>query len=234
MIRCIVIDDERIAREGLREFIKEFDFLECVGDYGNPFQAEDLIKNKEVDLIFLDIEMPRIKGIQFAEMINNSFTMIIFTTAYPEYAIRGYKVNSIDYLLKPIFLEDFRNAVLKAKSLYDLKYPEQGDPQFIFFRENGADHRVLINEILYAKSLQNYVQIYLPDNRNIIVHKTLKSLQELLPTEKFIQIHRSYLVQKRAIESIDGLTAMVHTTALPIARERKQELMELILNGSGQ
>jgi DNA-binding LytR/AlgR family response regulator len=231
MIRCIIIDDERIARDGLLEYVREFDFLECVGDYSNPLQAVDLIKNKEVDLIFLDIEMPRIKGIQFAEMIDNSTTMIIFTTAHPEYALKGYKVNAIDYLLKPIFLEDFRKAVLKAKSLYDLMYPERGETPFVFFREDGVDQRVLINDILYAKSLQNYVQIHLNDNRNIIVHKTLKSLQEMLPAEKFIKIHRSYLVQKRAIKSIDGLTAMINTTPLPIARERKQELMDLITKG---
>ncbi|MDJ1499465.1 LytTR family DNA-binding domain-containing protein [Xanthocytophaga agilis] len=228
MIRCIVIDDERIAREGLLEFIKAFDFLECVGDYANPFQAMDLIKNKEVDLIFLDIEMPRIKGIQFAELVNNDTTMIIFTTAYSEYALKGYKVNAIEYLLKPVFLEDFTKAVHKAKRLYELMYPQ--DSQFIFFREDGVDHRVHIDEITYVKSLQNYVQVYFRDNRHMIVHKTLKSLQETLPAEKFIQIHRSYLVQSKYIASINGLTAMVNNTSLPIARERKQLLLSLLTN----
>jgi DNA-binding LytR/AlgR family response regulator len=228
MIRCIVIDDERIARDGLLEFIKEFDFLECVGDYANPLQAMELIRNKAVDLVFLDIEMPRIKGIQFAEMVNNNFTMIVFTTAYPEYALKGYKVNAIDYLLKPIFFEDFKKAVLKARSLFDMRYPESGDAQFIFFREDGVDHRVVIDDIAYISSLQNYVKVHLVDHRSIIVHQTLKGLQEILPGDKFIQIHRSYLVQKRCIASVDGLTAMVSNTPLPIARERKQALMDLI------
>jgi DNA-binding LytR/AlgR family response regulator len=229
MMRCIVIDDERIARDGLLDFIKEFDFLTCIGDYANPLQAADLIKNREVDLVFLDIEMPRIKGIQFAEMVNNHSTMIIFTTAHSEYALKGYTVNAIDYLLKPIFLEDFRRAVLKAKRLYDLMYPNETDAQFVFFREDGVDHRVMIEDIVYARSLQNYVQLYLSDNRNLIVHKTLKALQDLLPPDKFIQIHRSYLVQRKYISAIDGLQAVVGNTLLPIARERKQVLMEAMI-----
>lgn len=229
MMRCIVIDDERIARDGLLDFIKEFDFLTCIGDYANPLQATDLIKNREVDLVFLDIEMPRIKGIQFAEMVNNNSTMIIFTTAHSEYALKGYTVNAIDYLLKPIFLEDFKRAVLKARRLYDLMYPHETHTQFVFFREDGVDHRVMIEDIVYARSLQNYVQLYLSDNRNLIVHKTLKALQDLLPPDKFTQIHRSYLVQRKYISAIDGLQAMVGNTLLPIARERKQVLMEAMI-----
>lgn len=228
MIRCVIIDDERIAREGLMEFVKEFDFLQCVGSYANALDAMQLIQNKEADLIFLDIEMPRIKGIQFAEMINSSSIMIIFTTAYSEYALKGYKVNAIDYLLKPIFFEEFQKAVLKAKGLYDLIHPENDGQNFIFFRENGVERRIVVNDIIYIKSLQNYVQLFLNDNRNITVHKTLKGLQELLPADKFIQIHRSYLVQKKYISSIDSLSAQVGSTILPIARERKQALIELI------
>jgi DNA-binding LytR/AlgR family response regulator len=228
MIRCVIIDDERIAREGLMEFVKEFDFLQCVGSYANALETTTLIQNKEIDLIFLDIEMPRIKGIQFAEMINSSDVMIIFTTAYSEYALKGYKVNAIDYLLKPIFLEDFEKAVLKAKKMYDLMHPGNSVQDFIFFRENGVERRVIIHDIVYIKSLQNYVQLFLHDNRNITVHKTLKGVQEMLPAEKFIQIHRSYLVQKRYITSIDNLSALIGNIALPIARERKQALIELI------
>lgn len=228
MIRCIVIDDERIAREGLLEFIKEFDFLECVGDYSNPLQAVDLIRGKQVDLIFLDIEMPRIKGIPFAEMINDNATMIVFTTAYPEYALKGYKVNAIDYLLKPIFFDDFKRAVIKARDLFEMRFPATENPQFVFFREDGVDQRVIVDDILYISSLQNYVQVHLSDKRCIVVHKTLKSMQEMLPEDKFIQPHRSYLVQKRYIRAIDGLTVMVHDTPLPIARERKQALLDLI------
>ncbi|UOQ51275.1 LytR/AlgR family response regulator transcription factor [Hymenobacter cellulosivorans] len=228
MIRCLIIDDEPIAREGLREFVREFDFLRCIGEYANASEGIELLKNKEVDLIFLDIEMPRINGLKFAEMIDDNAVMIIFTTAYPQYALRGYKVNAIDYLLKPIFFEDFEKAVLKAKSLYELMHPESAEQKSIFFKEHGAEHRIFVDDILYVKSLQNYVQLHLSGNRTITIHKTLKALQGLLPIEKFIQIHRSYVVQAKCITSIDGFTAHLSAVTLPIARERKQVLMELL------
>ncbi|MDV3709454.1 DNA-binding response regulator [Elizabethkingia anophelis] len=228
-MRIIIIDDERIAREGLLEFSKAFDFIECVGDFANAFHAKELVVNKEVDLMFLDIDMPHIKGIQFAEMVNNSSTMIVFTTAHPEYALNGYKVNTIDYLLKPIFFEDFKKAVLKAKGMYDLIYPDSDGPKSLFFRENGADRRILLDDILYIKSMQNYVQIYLDGQRNIIVHQTLKNVLEMLPTGSFIQIHRSYVVQIRFILSIDGNSVVLPDAILPIARERKSYLLELLI-----
>ena len=233
-MRCIIIDDERIAREGLLEFIQEFDFLECVGTYANALQATEPIRNKEVDLVFLDIEMPRIQGIQFAQLVNNSTTMIVFTTAYPEYALQGYKVNAIDYLLKPIFFEDFSRAVSKAKSTYDLMYPESTAAHMIYFRENGIDHRVLIADIMYIKSLQNYLQVHLTDTRTLIIHQTLKGLLDKLPADKFVQIHRSYVINKDHITAVDGLTVLVKDAPLPIARERKQALTELILGTSAR
>ncbi len=230
MMKVIIIDDERIAREGLFQFIKQFDFIDFVGDYSNPLNALELVANKEIDLVFLDIDMPRMKGIQFAEIVNNSSTMIVFTTAYPEYALKGYKVNAIDYLLKPIFFEDFERAIHKAKGLYDLMYPEKAEPKSLFFRENGVDRRILIRDIIYIKSLQNYVQIYLEQDRIVIVHQTLKNVIELLPVNGFIQIHRSYVVQAKYIQSLEGYNVKLANALLPIARERKQEVIELLMN----
>lgn len=227
-MRCLVIDDERIAREGLLEFTKQFDFLQAVGDYANALESLDLIRNKEVDLIFLDIEMPGMKGIRFAELISDLPVMVIFTTAYAEHALKGYQVNAIGYLLKPIFFEDFEKAVLKAKKWHELRHVESGEVEYLFFKENGVSHRVVIEDIVYVKSLQNYVQLFLKDKRVIIVHTTLKAVQDLLPTNKFIQLHRSYLAQKACITSIDGHVAHVQFAALPIARDRKQLLVELL------
>jgi DNA-binding LytR/AlgR family response regulator len=232
MMRCVIIDDEPIAREGLRDFVNEFDFLYCLGEYANANEAVELIRNKEVDLIFLDIEMPRINGIKFAELVDNGTTMIIFTTAYPQYALNGYKTNTVGYLLKPIFFDEFKQAVLKAKSLYDLIHPASTEKKSVFFKENGTEHRVFIDDILFVKSLQNYVQLYLKDSRNIVIHKTLKAVQELLPAEQFIQIHRSYVVQAKCIASVDGHTARLPSSSLPIARERKAALMELLTKSS--
>ena len=115
-MKCIVVDDERIAREGLNQFIKEFDFLEPVGNYSNAHVAMNKLQKDPVDLIFLDIQMPFLSGMDFAEMLKPAETMIIFTTAHPEFALKGYKVNAIDYFLKSIFFEDFKVAVKKRKS----------------------------------------------------------------------------------------------------------------------
>ncbi|UOQ71598.1 LytR/AlgR family response regulator transcription factor [Hymenobacter cellulosilyticus] len=128
MLRCLVIDDERIAREGLLEFIKRFDYLHPVGDYANALDALPLIRNKEIDLLFLDIEMPGIKGIRFAELIVDMPVLVIFTTAYADYALSSYKGNTIDYLLKPIFLEDFEKAVSKARTWHERLFPRQAHP----------------------------------------------------------------------------------------------------------
>jgi DNA-binding LytR/AlgR family response regulator len=227
MLRCLVIDDERIAREGLLEFIKRFDFLDPVGDYANALDALSLIRNKEIDLIFLDIEMPSIKGIRFAEMIVDIPVLVIFTTAYADYALPGYKVSAIDYLLKPIFFEDFEKAVWKARTWHERMSPPASVP-YLFFKEDGLVHRIAIGDIMYVKSLQNYVQLFLMDKRVLTVHKTMKALVDLLPATKFIQIHRSYIVQKEYIMAIDGQFAYVHDTALPIARERKYLIAQLL------
>ncbi|WP_107037787.1 LytR/AlgR family response regulator transcription factor [Brumimicrobium mesophilum] len=229
-MRAIVIDDERIAREGLLEYLKRFDFIECIGDFGNALHALELINNKQVDIIFLDIDMPHINGIQFAEKINNSSTMIIFTTAYPEYALKGYKVNTIDYLIKPIFFKEFEAAVIKAKEMFGLMNPENEVSKFIFFRENGVDKRIILKDIIYIKSLQNYVQIHLEDGQSIIVHKTLKSLIEELSKVDFIQIHRSYVIQINKILSIEGFQVKLVDHVLPISRERKAMLLEVLEN----
>lgn len=228
MLRCLIIDDERIAREGLLAFVKQFDFLDPVGDYANALDCLELIRNKQIDLLFLDIEMPYIKGIKFAELIRELPVMIIFTTAYAEYALQGYKVNAIDYLLKPIFFDDFEKAVLKAKQWYDLRDSGGSEAKYIFFKENGVSHRISVPDIMYIKSLQNYVQLFLKDKRVIIVHKTLKAMQDVLPAELFIQTHRSYLVQQECITSIDGQFVHIDATALPIARERKHMLAALL------
>jgi DNA-binding LytR/AlgR family response regulator len=231
MLRCLVIDDERIAREGLLEFIKQFDFLDPVGEYANALDALTLIRNKEIDLIFLDIEMPGIKGIRFAELLVALPVLVVFTTAYADYALSSYKVNAIDYLLKPIFFEDFEQAVWKAKSWHERLYPPASVPH-LYFREGGLEHRIVVGDIMYAKSLQNYVQLFLTDKRVLTVHLTLKALLDLLPAPQFIQLHRSYVVQEACITALDGQYVYVQDTALPIARDRKHAVAQLLAQGT--
>ena len=226
---CIVIDDERIAREGLSEFIKEFDFLENRGSFSNAHQAMEKLKSETIDLIFLDIQMPFLNGLEFAKMITDKPSMIVFTTAFSEYALKGYKVNAVDYLLKPIFFEDFRTSVFKAKKMYDLMFHQENTVKPLFFKENGVFFKVIPTQILYVKSMQNYVEIHLENHKRIIVHHTLKSILDQLPQEDFLQIHKSYIVNTKYITHIDGSTLYLNEISLPIARNRKEAILGIFL-----
>ena len=226
---CIVIDDERIAREGLNEFIKEFDFLENRGSFSNAHQAMEKLKTESIDLIFLDIQMPFLNGLEFAEMIKDKPSMIVFTTAYSEFALKGYKVNAIDYLLKPIFFEAFKASVFKAKKMYDLMFQQENNVKPLFFKENGVLLRVQPAQILYINSMQNYIEIHLKNQKRIIVHHTLKSILEQLPQNDFLQIHKSYIVNTKFITHIDGSALYLDEISLPIARNRKEAILQVFV-----
>jgi DNA-binding LytR/AlgR family response regulator len=226
---CIVIDDERIAREGLNEFIKEFDFLENRGCFSNAHLALEKLKNETIDLIFLDIQMPLLNGLEFAKMITDKPSMIVFTTAYSEYALKGYKVNAVDYLLKPIFFEDFKSSVFKAKKMYDLLFQQENTIKPLFFKENGVLVKVPPTQILYVQSMQNYIEIYLENRKRIIVHHTLKNILGQLPQQDFLQIHKSYIVNTKYITHIDGATLYLKEINLPIARNRREAVLKVFL-----
>ncbi|MFH7011533.1 LytR/AlgR family response regulator transcription factor [Flavobacterium sp. FlaQc-52] len=229
-MKCIVIDDERIAREGLDSFIKEIDFLSNEGVFSNAHLALEKLKTETIDLIFLDIEMPLLNGLEFAKRIADKPSMIVFTTAYSEYALKGYKVNAVDYLLKPIFFEDFKAAVFKAKKLYDLMYQQELISKPLFFKENGTTVKVHPRQIMYIKSMQNYIEIYTENSKKIIIHQTLKGIMDELSNADFLQIHRCYIVNAKYITHIDGFKLSVKDTVLPIARNRKRIVMEHFKN----
>lgn len=229
-MKCIVVDDERIAREGLNQFIKEFDFLEPVGNYSNAHVAMNKLQKDPVDLIFLDIQMPFLSGMDFAEMLKPAETMIIFTTAHPEYALKGYKVNAIDYLLKPIFFEDFKVAVDKAKKLYELMYAKESPQSSLLFKENGVLSKIYPHQIMYVSALQNYVEIYRKNEGKMIVHQTLKNILEELPEKDFLQIHKSYIVNLKYFKSIQDAKIVLQDIELPIARSRKSYVFNYIKN----
>lgn len=227
-MKCIVVDDERIAREGLNEFIKEFDFLENIGSFSNAHLAMEKLKTEVIDLIFLDIQMPLLNGFEFAKMITDIQTMIIFTTAHANYALKGYKVNAVEYLLKPIFFEDFESSVFKAKKLYDLMYEKESVSKPYFFKENGALIKIHATQIMYIQAMQNYVEIYLENEKRVIVHQALKSMLAHLQNADFLQIHKSYIVNTKYISSIDGSKLYVKDIELPIARSRRSEVLKTL------
>ncbi len=229
-MKCIVVDDERIAREGLNEFIKELDFLEPVGNYANAHLALNKLRKDPVDLIFLDIQMPFLSGMDFAKTLKDLGVMIIFTTAHPEFALKGYKVNAIDYLLKPIFFEDFKIAVNKVKKLYELMYDKERPSSPLLFKENGMLYKIYPYHIIYISALQNYIEIYRDNEDKMIVHQTLKNILEELPEQEFLQIHKSYIVNLKYFKSIQDSKIFLQDIELPIARSRKSYVLNYTKN----
>ncbi|KEO71913.1 LytR/AlgR family response regulator transcription factor [Anditalea andensis] len=227
-MKCIVIDDERIARQGLIEFIKEFDYLEIVGDYANAKLALANTQMESIDLIFLDIQMPSLNGLDFAKLISDHQIMIIFTTAFPEYALEGYQFNAVGYLLKPIFFDSFSQAVQKAKKLWDLSNPQEISSNHFFIRENGQMISIDMENLTYISGLQNYIELNMATGIRHLVHQTLKSIIEELPKNVFVQIHKSYIVNIRHISKIDGALLFIGNKSLPVSRDRRKNLLNLL------
>jgi DNA-binding LytR/AlgR family response regulator len=220
-ISCIITDDEPVARKGLRGYIEKIDFFELAGLCEDALQLNNMLKQQTVDLLFLDIEMPYISGIDFLKTAINP-PKVIFTTAYEQYAMKGYEMDVLDYLLKPISFERFLKAANKA---HDYFLPKQtAAAQYMFVKADSKLEKVVFDEILFIEGMENYAGIYLP-GKKIITHATLKSLQEKLPASKFIQPHKSYLVNINAISSIGGNILHVGTYQVPMSKYQKEEVM---------
>jgi DNA-binding LytR/AlgR family response regulator len=230
-LKCVIIDDEPIARQLIAEFIEDIDYLELLGEAENPAKALSLLTENTVDLIFLDINMPTINGISF---LKNSRTTasVIMTTAYPQYAVEAFELDVLDYLVKPIPFERFLKACNKAKEVFDYKrQPAQaGQPaaDYFFIKCDNQIEKVLYSELLYAESMMNYVILYTP-SRKMIVYITLKSLEEQLPASQFIKVHKSFLVNRGKIQSIDGNMINIGPQKIAISQNLREKVLAEIL-----
>ena len=225
-IKCVITDDEPVARRGLKNYIDKIDFLELVGVCEDAIQLNSLLRQQPVDLLFLDIEMPYVSGIDFLKNYPNP-PKVIFTTAYERYAISGYELDVLDYLLKPISFERFLKAANKA---YDF-FTQQLSPvqEFIFVKTDNKLEKIWVKDILFIEALANYVAIYLVDKK-LVIHSTLKGLLEKLPAAEFIQPHKSYLVHTKAISSIEGNLLNVDKYQVPISKYQKEQVLSILLN----
>ena len=227
-ISCIVTDDEPFARKGLQGYIEKIDFLDLKGMCENAIELNSLLKQQPVDVLFLDIEMPYMTGI---ELLKNLSTppKVVFTTAYEKYAVHGYELEVLDYLLKPISFERFLKT---ANKLYDhfqhLQQPVTTDDYF-FVKVDSKLEKIATRDILFVEAMENYVAIHVAD-RKIITHLTLRMLQERLPAASFVQPHKSYLVAIDKINSIEGNTLYVGAFQIPVSKHQKEETLQRILN----
>jgi DNA-binding LytR/AlgR family response regulator len=230
-LNCVIIDDEPIARKLLQEYIEETDFLVLVGTAENPLKATGLISKLDVDLIFLDINMPKMNGFDFLRSANN-LPMVIMTTAYGQYALDGFEMAVVDYLVKPFSLERFLKAAQKALELKMLRekklVPTKKDPGHFYVKCNGKIEKVLYDELVYVESMANYVTLYTLNDK-LVVYLTIKGILEKLPPEKFLQVHKSYIVNIDSIKTIEGNMLHVGTTKITIGQSFLDEVMNRLL-----
>lgn len=233
-INCIVIDDEPLARKGLKEYIADVDFLNLIAEFDSPLKAADLISRGETQLLFLDIQMPKITGLEFFKTLQNP-PPVIFTTAYPQYALDGFEVNALDYLVKPISFDRFLKASLRAKEFYEVREKNLAGasgpaPDYFFIKADNRLVKLMYDDMLFAEALQNYVIIHTKDKK-YITYLTFKSVEDYLPSDKFIKTHKSYIVSAAKIESIEGNDIRIGQHHVPISRNLKDEVMDKLLKG---
>lgn len=226
-MKCIIVDDEPIAREGIKLLIKDIVQLELLQCFNNAEDASVFINDVTVDLIFLDINMPGINGIEFARSIPKQ-TLIIFTTAYSQYALDSYEVDAIDYLVKPIDPVKFRKAVNKAIVYHSLLLSEEkktvnaGEDEYIFVKSDKKYFKVNLEDILFIEGLKDYVIIQM-ESQHIITRMTLKAIQELLPESVFFRINKSYIVNKKRIDSFDNNDVFIKNHEIAIGNSYRDD-----------
>ena len=235
-IRCAVVDDEPLALGLMASYVKKTPFLELVGSYSSAVQAMQEMHDNPVDLIFLDIQMPELNGLDYSRMISPQ-TRVVFTTAFNQYALDGYKVNAIDYLLKPISYPDFLLAANKAQEWFRLveqsqqseKKENQDEKLSIFVKSDYKLIRIELKNILYVEGLKDYVKIY-EDNtgRPVISLMSMKAMEEMLPADRFMRVHRSYIVQKEKIRIIEHNRIVFGNTYIPIGDSYKQAFQDFL------
>lgn len=228
-LNCLIIDDEPLARKGIAEYVREVDFIHAVGECGSAAEAASLMAKHQVDLLLLDIQMPRLTGIDFLKTLSHP-PMAIITTAFSEYALEGYSLDVIDYLVKPIPFDRFLKAVQKAYDFHSLRQREPATvlPDYFFVKSNGKYERVVFNEILYVESMQNYVIIHLAGQK-LIVYMTLAGLEAQLPPKRFMKVHKSFVVSIEHVNSIENNEIIIKQVRIPISRTLKDDVMKRIL-----
>ena len=227
-LKCAIVDDEPLALGLLESYVNKTPFLELVGKYSSAVQAIKELPEKHIDLLFLDIQMPELNGLEFSKMVDSG-TRIVFTTAFDQYAIDGYKVNALDYLLKPISYVDFLQAANKAVQWFELLQQPKEEIQSIFVKSEYKLVQIELSKILYIEGLKDYLKIYEEDSpKPILSLMSMKAMEELLPASRFMRVHRSYIVQKNKIRIIDRGRIVFGKNYIPRSDSYKQAFQEFL------
>lgn len=224
-IRCIVVDDEPLAISLLESYIQKVPFLELVFSTENPIEALEFIQNNEADLVFLDIQMPELTGINFMKILGDKLKYVL-TTAYSEYALEGYEHNIVDYLLKPISFERFYTSALKAQERF--VFSENKEDAHFFVKSSGQQHRINFENILYVESIKDYVNIRTSEQEYIVLD-TLKSMEQQLPDHSFVRIHKSFIINLNQIKNLGSKkVTLISEQEIPIGESFRMNLLTKI------
>lgn len=229
-MNCIIVDDNKMARTALKKLIEQVSFLELQEECANPVDAYNYLIKETVDLVFLDVEMPGMTGIELVRNLEKR-PIIILITSKTDYAVEAFELNVADYIIKPVTLSRFMAAVSKAKELFEIKGQKielnEKDKEYMFVRSNSILTKIKVKDITYIQALGDYVNIYTLDNR-YTVHITLKGMEEKLPQDKFYRLHRSYLIALDHIDKVEEGTAFIGKHPVPIGEQYKKELLRKI------
>jgi len=230
-LHCLLIDDEPPALKVLASHIAQMNGLEIVAQCKNAIEALDVLHQKMVDVIFLDIKMPKLLGTDFLRSLPHA-PKVIFVTVYRDYALEGYELDAVDYLVKPVSFERFVKAVARLKRMVGNDIPEQANDYtpnpdaFVYLKVDKYMQKVFINEILYIESWKDYIKLFLTNGKSFLVKQSIISMENLLSEHKFLRVHRSYMVSVNQISGYNGLSVQVQSTNIPIGRLYKQAVME--------
>jgi len=227
-LRCVIVDDEPVARKVIREFIGQVPFLSLCGQFEDVQKTDEFLRREHADLLFLDIEMPEYNGLDYLKTSSVS-PMVILTTAFPNYALEGYELDIVDYLLKPIAFHRFLKAVQKAREYQELKHTalQTISSEFLFVRTDKRIEKIELAQLVFVESLGNYVAIH-TTTKKTVAHLTLKSLESQLPTMGFVKIHQSYLIALNKVDAVEGNSIRIGERSLPVARNYRQKVMDQI------
>jgi len=231
-LKCAIIDDEPLARECIEGYVRQIDFLELIGTGNNPLELSKIQGHDQLDLVFLDIQMPVINGIDFLKSAPYK-PMVIITTAYQSYALEGYQLDVMDYLVKPVTFKRFLSAVNKARDYHLLRVIQKGgdgsESNCFFVKCGHRYERIYFAEILFIEAMQNYVTIYTAKEKYITL-LNLKSVEEKLESKKFIRVHKSYIVSIPMIDSIENNDIFIQKHRIPISRQFREDVIDRVVN----
>jgi DNA-binding LytR/AlgR family response regulator len=225
-MRCLIVDDEPLAQEVLEHYVQRVDELQLIKKCSNAMEAVQILHKEKVDLIFLDIQMPAMDGLSLLKSLKNP-PAVILTTAFPKYAIESYDLDVVDYLLKPISFERFLKAVNKVIDQRKGPQEEYATAEYLFLKVDSKLVKVNFSDIVYIEGMKDYLKIFVKE-KLLVVHQTMKRIEELLPKNKFIRVHKSYIVSLGALNSIVGNMVEINGKEIPIGANYKEQLIKMV------